>query len=110
MEAKRPGPPVGKKAFQSVFDRVKSDLVPGNVGTLRVTPVTPTAGALLNQVLGVSFATTDKAVPHVNVAGFVAVRAVNTKERTLTLLAPCGGALPSRFLVLGGQLSWTETS
>jgi polyribonucleotide 5'-hydroxyl-kinase len=75
---------------------------------LRVTPVAPTATALLNQVLGVSFAATDKAVPHVNVAGFVHVRAVDAKAKTLTVLAPCGGALPSRFLILGAN-AWTET-
>lgn len=74
---------------------------------LRVTPVTPTAGSLINHVLAVSFATTEKAIPHVNVAGFVHVRAVNTKEKTITLLAPCGGALPSRYLILG-SVTWTE--
>jgi polyribonucleotide 5'-hydroxyl-kinase len=73
---------------------------------LRVTPVIPSA-ALLNQVLGVSFATHDKQVPHVNVAGFVHVRGVNVDTKTLTLLVPCAGALPSRFLVLGSN-SWAE--
>jgi hypothetical protein len=76
---------------------------------LRVTPVQPTAAALLNQLLGVSAAATDRAVPHVNVAGFVHVRAVNVKEKTITVLAPCAGALPGRFLILGAN-SWAETS
>ena len=73
---------------------------------LRLTTVTPTE-RLLNQVLGVSFATTDKQVPHVNVAGFVHVRAVDAKERRLTLLAPCAGALPSKFLILGA-MTWVD--
>jgi polyribonucleotide 5'-hydroxyl-kinase len=73
---------------------------------LRITPVVPSV-ALVNHVLGVSFATSDKQVPHVNVAGFVHVTAVNTEARTLTLLLPCAGALPSRFLVQG-SLTWVE--
>jgi polyribonucleotide 5'-hydroxyl-kinase len=73
---------------------------------LRVTTVAPSA-ALCNQVLGVSFGTVDRQVPHVNVAGFVHVTAVNAEARTLTLLMPCAGALPSRYLVLG-SLSWAE--
>lgn len=39
---------------------------------LRVTTVSPTS-ALLNHVLAVSFATSEAAVPHINVAGFVHV-------------------------------------
>ena len=71
---------------------------------LRVSSVVPTVAGLLNQVLGVSTATSDRAVPHVNVAGIVHVKAVNSKDRTLTLLAPCAGALPGRFLILGSNL------
>ena len=56
-----------------------------------------------------STAANDKAVPHVNVAGFVHVRAVSTKDRTLTLLAPCAGALPGRFLILGAN-AWADAS
>ena len=74
---------------------------------LRLTVVTPNE-RILNQVLGVSYAHTDKQIPHVNVAGFVHVRAVDVKEKRLTLLAPCAGALPSKFLVLGA-LTWVDT-
>jgi polyribonucleotide 5'-hydroxyl-kinase len=73
---------------------------------LRVTRVLPTAG-LLNHVLGVSFAATDKQIPHVNVAGYVHVRGVNAEARTLTLLVPCAGQLPSKFLVMGSSV-WVE--
>lgn len=73
---------------------------------LRLTPVQPSV-ALANHVLGVSFAATDKQVPHVNVAGFVHVTAVNMEARTLTLLLPCAGALPGRYLVQG-SLTWVE--
>jgi hypothetical protein len=49
----------------------------------------------------VSFAATDKQIPHVNVAGYVHVRGVDAKARTLTLFVPCAGQLPSKFLVMG---------
>ncbi len=87
------------------------------IDALRVQTVTP-GPALLNAILGVSYAPAPAAdardaraataVPHSNVAGFVHVRAVNVEAKTLTLLAPAGGALPGRFLILG-SLSWVET-
>jgi len=73
---------------------------------LRTTVVLPSK-ALVNHVLAVSYATSEKQVPHVNVAGFVHVTAVNVDTRTLTLLAPCPGPLPSRYLVQGG-ITWAE--
>lgn len=69
---------------------------------LRVTVVNP-SNSLLNHVLGVSFATSDKQVSHVNVAGFVHVRAVNMEARTITLLAPSAEKLPTRYLVMGSS-------
>ena len=70
-----------------------------------VAPFTP--ATLMNQVLAVTYAASEKAVPHTHVAGFVCVRAVNTAARTLTLLAPCAGALPGKFLILGNH-PWVE--
>lgn len=40
---------------------------------LRTTVVYPSEAVLLNQLLAVSYATSEKQVPHVNVAGFVHV-------------------------------------
>jgi len=74
---------------------------------LRTAPAPMTPATLMNQVLAVSFAATEKAVPHSHVAGFVCVRAVNVAARTLTLLAPCAGALPGKFLLLGSN-AWVE--
>jgi polyribonucleotide 5'-hydroxyl-kinase len=68
-------------------------------------PMTP--AALMNQVLAVTFAGAENRVPHTHVAGFVVVRAVNVAARTLTLLAPCAGALPGKFLLLGNN-TWIE--
>ena len=73
---------------------------------LRITIVPPTE-RVINQLLAVSYATTDKQIPHVNVAGFVHVRAVDAKERKITLLAPCAGELPSKFLILGA-MTWVD--
>jgi len=87
-------------------------LVPiGRVSTLlplRTQAVAPTA-ALVNHVLAVSFAASEAQVPHVNVAGFVHVRAVRPEARTLQLMVPCGGPLPGRFLILGSNV-WHEHS
>lgn len=73
---------------------------------LRTTIVVPTL-SLLNAVLGVSFATNEKQVPYVNVAGFVHVRALSSEYRTVTLLIPCGGSLPSKYLIVGSN-TWIE--
>jgi len=73
---------------------------------LRTTIVIPTV-SLLNMVLGVSFATNEKQIPYVNIAGFVHVRNISTENRTLTLLIPCGNNLPSKYLILGSN-SWIE--
>ncbi len=73
---------------------------------LRVAAIQPSP-SLMNHVLGVSFAANDKQIPHVNVAGFVHVRGVNMEARTLTLLVPCAGPLPSRFLLMGTN-TWIE--
>ena len=39
---------------------------------------------------------------------FVHVRAVKLDARTLSLMVPCGGPLPGRFLLLGSS-TWHET-
>jgi hypothetical protein len=38
----------------------------------------------------------------------VHVRAVKLDARTLSLMVPCGGPLPGRFLLLGSS-TWHET-
>jgi len=74
---------------------------------LRVT-VVPVSERLVNQILAVSFAATDKQVPHVNCAGFVHVKSVDLAAKKIVLLSPCAGTLPGKYLVLGG-LSWVDT-
>jgi polyribonucleotide 5'-hydroxyl-kinase len=74
---------------------------------LRTSAAPMAPSTLMNQVLAVTFATSEKQVPHAHVAGFVCVRAVNVAARTLTLLAPCAGKLPGKFLVLGNSM-WVE--
>lgn len=44
---------------------------------------------------------------HSNVAGFVWVVQVDIDRDVLTVLAPCPGALPSKYLLLG-NMKWVE--
>ena len=94
---------VGGAASESILVPIGKQSV---IDPLKVTPV-PINERLVNQVLAVSFATTDKQVPHVNTAGFVHVKAVDVAGKRLTLLSPCAGALPGKYLVLGA-LPWVD--
>jgi polyribonucleotide 5'-hydroxyl-kinase len=42
-----------------------------------------------------------------NVAGFVTVVQLSLEEDSMTVLSPCPGALPSKYLLLG-SLKWVE--
>ena len=55
---------------------------------------------LLNRVLSVSFAQSEKDLIMSNVAGFVVVTDVNVKEEKLTVLSPQPRPLPNTFLLL----------
>lgn len=50
-----------------------------------------------------------KALGTANVAGFVVIQEVNLERRTLTLLAPCAGKLPSLNLVVARDIQWMES-
>jgi polyribonucleotide 5'-hydroxyl-kinase len=41
-----------------------------------------------------------------NVAGFVLVTDVDVARGSLTLLAPCAGPLPGRYLIAGSQTAF----
>jgi len=76
---------------------------------LRVTPVQEDAEleGLVSKVLAVSYAASETAVPHMNVAGFVHVQKVNVKRRTITLLCPNSSDFPGTYLV-AGKVSWVD--
>ena len=71
---------------------------------LRVSQVALSAATLhelFNALLGVSHAKTPQQLLSVNIAGFVYVSDIDPVRGTLTYLAPCSGALPGRYLLLG---------
>ena len=76
---------------------------------LRVTPVEDDSAleGLVNKVLAVSFAPSETAVPHMNVAGKKKVKKVNVKRRTVTLLCPNSSDFPGTYLV-AGKVSWID--
>jgi polyribonucleotide 5'-hydroxyl-kinase len=63
--------------------------------------------ALVNHVLGVSFATNEAQVPHMNVAGFVHVRSVKMDTKIMQIMLPTGSQLPYKYLILGSTV-WVE--
>jgi len=56
---------------------------------------------LKHTILGVSFAEREENILTSNIAGFVHVRDVDMTAKTITLLTPCSGPLPGRYLLLG---------
>jgi len=62
--------------------------------------VTPSTD-LLHSILGVSHAQELDQILETNVAGFLYVTEVNLDKSTLTVLAPCPGPLPGKYLLLG---------
>jgi polyribonucleotide 5'-hydroxyl-kinase len=68
---------------------------------LQVEPITVLSKRELEgHVLGVSFAATNDDVPHVPLAGFLHVTAVDEDKQTLVVLAPTAEPLPANILVL----------
>lgn len=55
---------------------------------------------LLNRLLAVSFATSDKDLMMSNVAGFVCVTDINVKEEKITILAPQPRPIPNSLLLV----------
>ncbi|KAH3756235.1 pre-mRNA cleavage complex subunit [Pelomyxa schiedti] len=73
---------------------------------VRLVEVTPTS-ELVHSLLGVVMCTDPSALLTSNVAGFLYVNDIDFERRTITVLAPCPGDLPSRFLVVG-TLKWDD--
>jgi polyribonucleotide 5'-hydroxyl-kinase len=65
------------------------------------------APELGHSILGVSHATKPEELLNSNMAGFLYVSEVDITRQRMTVLAPCPGNLPSKYLVLG-SLKWLE--
>eukprot|EP01114_Cavostelium_apophysatum_P001760 TRINITY_DN11535_c0_g1_i1.p1 TRINITY_DN11535_c0_g1~~TRINITY_DN11535_c0_g1_i1.p1 ORF type:complete len:477 (-),score=26.17 TRINITY_DN11535_c0_g1_i1:159-1460(-) len=76
------------------------------LGQLRLIEVIPST-EILNSILSVSHAKSADTVISSNLAGFVYVSDVSFEKQKITLLSPCPGPLPSRFLVMG-NIQWLE--
>lgn len=63
---------------------------------------------VLHCLLGVSYAQTPEQLLDINVAGFLYVTSVDTKQNQLTYLQPCPGELPGRFLIAGSFRTYFE--
>lgn len=50
-----------------------------------------------------------KLVAASNVAGFVVIQSVNHESKTISLLAPCPGKLPSTNVIIGDGIKWMDT-
>ncbi|KAH7651190.1 polyribonucleotide 5'-hydroxyl-kinase protein [Dioscorea alata] len=62
---------------------------------------------LLHLVLAVSYAKEPEQIISSNVAGFIFITDIDIQRKKLTYLAPCGGDLPSKLLIVG-TLTWLE--
>jgi len=74
---------------------------------LRLAPVAVTP-ELVNSLMAVSHAPTPAQVLASGAAGFVLCTAVDTARSTVTLLCPCGGALPGRYLIAGSLKAYLD--
>ena len=83
--------PVG---FESTLDPVRAEPV----------AMTP---SLVGAILAVSHAEKEEDLLSTNVSGIVHVTAINVDEGTMTVLAPCAGPLPGKFLLMG-SITWAE--
>eukprot|EP01130_Rhizamoeba_saxonica_P005716 TRINITY_DN2271_c0_g1_i2.p1 TRINITY_DN2271_c0_g1~~TRINITY_DN2271_c0_g1_i2.p1 ORF type:complete len:308 (+),score=67.75 TRINITY_DN2271_c0_g1_i2:388-1311(+) len=88
----------------SVGPRAPSSALPigmqSLVDDLRPVEVAPSED-MVHSVLGVSHSNDAASVLETNVAGFIYITGIDMRKRTFTVLAPCTGALPGRFLILG---------
>ncbi|GAM21773.1 hypothetical protein SAMD00019534_049480, partial [Acytostelium subglobosum LB1] len=62
---------------------------------------------MLHSILAVSYAKNAQGILNSNVAGFLYVKDVNMETKRITVLAPCPGDLPTKFLLMG-TLKWLE--
>ena len=73
---------------------------------VRVEPL-PITQRLVGAVLAVSFAESEDDVLSSNASGVINVTSVDEEAGTMTVLAPCAGPLPGRFLVQG-SITWRD--
>ena len=66
----------------------------------KLVAVQPTPRDLLNHLVAVSFATSEKDLIMTNVAGYICVTDINVAEQKLTVLAPQPRPLPNALLLL----------
>jgi len=76
------------------------------VDPIRLVEIVP-SGDILHSILGVSHAKVPEQILHSNLAGFLYVTEVNFERQKITVLAPCPGPLPGKYLILG-SLKWLE--
>eukprot|EP01133_Synstelium_polycarpum_P009813 gene9813-11463_t len=62
---------------------------------------------MVHSIMAVSYTKNPQNILRSNIAGFLYVTEVNMETKKMTLLAPCPGELPSRYLLLG-TLKWLE--
>lgn len=62
---------------------------------------------MLHLVVGVSYAKEPDQIISSNVAGFICITGIDMQRKKITYLAPSGGELPSKYLILG-NISWVE--
>lgn len=72
---------------------------------LKLAPVS-IATDLVHALLAVSYAQTPDQLLASNVAGFVLVTDVDVARGAVTVLAPCAGPLPGRYLIAGSQTAF----
>jgi len=73
---------------------------------IRIVEVPPSQD-ILHSLLGVCHAKTKESILECNIAGFVYVTDINFERRKMTVLSPCPGPLPGKFLIKG-KLKWLE--
>jgi polyribonucleotide 5'-hydroxyl-kinase len=76
------------------------------VDPVRLIEIIP-GSEIVHSILGVSHAKIQEDILNTNIAGFLYVTEVNLERRKITVLAPCAGQLPSKYLILG-SLKWLE--
>ncbi len=76
------------------------------IDPLKVLSVTPSPD-LLHSLLAVIYCTSSDQILSSNVAGYVYVTEINVEKQKITLMVPCAGPLPTKFL-LAGTLKWLE--
>ncbi|EGG21382.1 pre-mRNA cleavage complex subunit [Cavenderia fasciculata] len=76
------------------------------IDPLQLQEVTPSTD-MIHSILAVSYTKSKQSILKSNIAGFLYVTEVNLETKKMTVLAPCPGLIPSKFLLMG-TLKWLE--